>query len=725
MDLHNINTIARYEVKLLRRSWLFRIFATLALLGITLSVLLLLTPLINTYSAQWPLRAVSSQIPYFSTALYNIAQSIIVVFLAGSFLKRDRKLDTAEVIYVRPMSNADYIIGKTWGIVKVFLALQAIVLLITLFLHVTLTQSPFSIFPYVFYLFTVSLPSLLFMLGLSYTAMCLLKNQAVTFVVMLGLVGLEFFYIKDSCYGVFDFFGRNIPALFSDVTGHVDLPHFLLQRFIYLTAGIGLICFTIALVKRLPHRPWKLVVVHSLGVAFVVIALAAGLLYVRHYHQLNASRQEYIATFNRYANAPRVNICKNDLSITPSGNRLEGESRMELENRSGQRIEEIVLYLNPSLSVQSAANEQGTMTYHRERQVIVLKHALNPGEKTTVTLHYQGGIDEAICYTDILEKDYWDNTDPQHTFSLGKQYAWLEEDFTLLTPECLWYPVAIPPVNPEAPYNLLKDFTHYTLTVNYDGGKTVLSQGEAEQQAGKTVFRNRTALPCISLTIADYDKKSLRVDSVDYEILYFKGHDYFSSHFALLQDTLPGLIRELKNDKETKQGRDYPFRRFTLAETPAQHHSYVRNWKGHTEYVLPEIVFIPERGIRLNSDFQSAKIRTESWLSHREGNPAPLEVTISVFNNFLQNTLFEEITQYERDWSQKYVNQFSARPLFYHHAGFIRANDYPILDISLNMMQDNDVELRGLSGYASSVMPNAPTSTWKAIALQRRFQTKS
>ena len=48
------------------------------------------------------------------SAYISIAQSVIVIFLAGSFLKRDKKLDTAEVIYVRPMSNADYIVGKVW-----------------------------------------------------------------------------------------------------------------------------------------------------------------------------------------------------------------------------------------------------------------------------------------------------------------------------------------------------------------------------------------------------------------------------------------------------------------------------------------------------------------------------------------------------------------------------------------------------------------------------------
>ena len=218
MTLHNINVIARYEVKLLKRSWLFRIFAILALLGISLVTLGYQTPL-NQFGNIWPKIAVSSLMPFCNIYFYNIAQSVIVIFLAGSFLKRDKKLDTAEVIYVRPMSNADYIIGKTWGIVKVFLGLNVISLIITAFFNLAINQSPFDLFPYIFYLFTISLPSLLFVLGLSFTVMCLLKNQAVTFIVMLGITGTVFFY-NDTLYGVFDFFGVNIPTIFSDVTGH-------------------------------------------------------------------------------------------------------------------------------------------------------------------------------------------------------------------------------------------------------------------------------------------------------------------------------------------------------------------------------------------------------------------------------------------------------------------------------------------------------------------------
>lgn len=697
MNLHNIQIIAGYEEKLLKRSWLFRIFAFLALLGITVALLSYMTPIFNPYVKQWARHAAASQIPFYSTAFYNIAQSIIIIFLAGTFLKRDKKCDTAEVIYVRPMSNADYITGKTWGILRVFISLNIIALFITAFLHILIAKAPFALFPYLFYLFTVSIPSLLFVLGLSFVVMSIVQNQAVTFILMLGIIALEFFYIKDACYGVFDFFGVHIPALFSDVTGHADLRMFLLQRFIFLMAGFGFICFTIALVKRLPHKQWKTIIVRSLGTAGLAIALATGSAYTLHYHKQMVLHNEYTATFNRYADAPHVNITDHSLSVTPLETHLESESRLTVANRQDIPVKQIIIYLNPSLEVTDIKTQGASVPFHRDRQTIIIDKTLQSHETAELTIRYSGTIDETICYTDILEKDYLDNTSPLHNFPIGKRYAWLEKEFTLLTPECLWYPVTIPPVNPAAPYKLQKDFTHYTLTVNYDGPMTVLSQGESRREEGKTVFSNHNALPCISLTIADYEHKSITVDSTEYTVYYFKGHDYFSQHFTALQDTLPGLIRELKNSIEIDQGRDYPFHQFIMAETPAQHHAYIRNWKGYTEYIMPEIAFIPERGIAINSDFQAEKVQMEYWKRHGQTIPGPVEMAADIFQNFIHNTFFEENAQYNRSWTNRVVNKFVAHAMLYHHTAFIQSDDYPILDIALNTMQSSSNERSSLS----------------------------
>lgn len=703
MNLHNINTIAHYEVKLLRRSWLFRIFAVLALLGVCLAILIYQTNVLNRFDNVWPRIAVSSLMPFSSVYFYNLAQSIIVIFLAGSFLKRDKKLDTAEVIYVRPMSNADYMIGKTWGIVKVFVSLNLITLLITAFLNILINRSPFSIFPYLFYLFTISVPSLIFVLGLSFTAMCLLKNQAVTFIVMLGFTGTVFFYLSDSLFGVFDFFGVSIPAIFSDVTGHADLRLFLLQRFIYLAAGIGLIIFTIALVKRLPHKPWKVVIVYSVGGLCLAGACIAGVLYVYHYrHQLHL-RNEYIASFNQYADAPKAEVLTHDITVTPHDRQLEAHSTLQLTNTYPEPLEKIILYLNPSLEVLSVKAGQSALPFTRTHQVMVIDRPLKNGEKLDLSIEYKGGITEAICYTDVLQKDYLDNSVPKAFYRFGKRYAWLENTFTLLTPECIWYPVSIPPVNPASPYNLEKNFTKYSLTVISGDDKTVLSQGKSHREGQQTIFTNDLLLPGISLTIADYEKKSIRVDSTDYALLYFRGHDYFSKYFDLLTDTLPSVIREQKNNLEIKHQRNYAYGKFVIAEVPVQFASYIRNWKGYTEYILPEIVFIPERGATLTTDFQAAQTRSREWRRHDEGAPDPTELEINNFEDFFEVTFLSEDVRYNWDWQHKFINKFNIAPLFLGYTGFIRSDEYPIIDIAVNTMQTVSSDAGGFRGWSGII----------------------
>ena len=76
----------------------------------------------------WFAKSVSSNIPYLNLLLLNTGQAVVAVFLSSEFLKRDKKLDTSEVFYVRPLSNAEYVVGKIWGNLRVFLFLNLLVL---------------------------------------------------------------------------------------------------------------------------------------------------------------------------------------------------------------------------------------------------------------------------------------------------------------------------------------------------------------------------------------------------------------------------------------------------------------------------------------------------------------------------------------------------------------------------------------------------------------------
>jgi len=114
-------------------------------------------------------------------------------------------------------------------------------LLLVAYLHIAVVRSPFMLYPYVLYLFVISLPSLIFMLGLPCFVMSFVRSRALGYILLLGLTALLFYYAKD--------LGSVIPATLSDITGHADLPLFLLQRLTFCLAGIG---FSIHTGKRLP-----------------------------------------------------------------------------------------------------------------------------------------------------------------------------------------------------------------------------------------------------------------------------------------------------------------------------------------------------------------------------------------------------------------------------------------------------------------------------------------
>ena len=103
LSFHNIFTVARFEVKTLLRSWFFRIFAGLAIAILTF---LNITFFAEAFNAMpWEMRGLPASVPYLNMMLLNTIQAIIAVFLASDFLKRDTKLNTTEVIYMRSMTN--------------------------------------------------------------------------------------------------------------------------------------------------------------------------------------------------------------------------------------------------------------------------------------------------------------------------------------------------------------------------------------------------------------------------------------------------------------------------------------------------------------------------------------------------------------------------------------------------------------------------------------------
>ncbi len=244
----NISAVAHYESKLLGRSWFFRIFALLQLVVIGL---ITVSANQNTQVFGVMMEQAPSMYAYVVCVVMNVLQSVVIIFLSGDYLKRDKQLDTSEVFYVRPLSNAEYLIGKMWGTLKRFIAVDILLIMIFFVLGRYVAEIQVSPMDFVNYFVLMMLPSVIFIIGVSTAMMLIIGNQALTFVTILALAALSVFYVGDLYYNIFDIFALELPMYSSPLIGYTNLEFLLPHRLIYICIGVASILLSIFLFNDL------------------------------------------------------------------------------------------------------------------------------------------------------------------------------------------------------------------------------------------------------------------------------------------------------------------------------------------------------------------------------------------------------------------------------------------------------------------------------------------
>ena len=181
----------------------------------------------------------------------------------------------------------------------------------------------------------------------------------------------------------------------------------------------------------------------------------------------------------------------------------------------GRELDEIVFFLNPALKISSLKVQGEEMSFRREGQVVIVNKRVSSAGKMKIEIVYAGGIDDRICYLDVPDISYQDTRTCSYlTCRFGKRNAFLGKDYTLLLPECLWYPVTVPPVNPVSPFDVSRQFTIFNLTISGHGKQKVISQGEKSVYRDRVVFKNRNPVTGLSLCMGDYIGRMINVDGI-------------------------------------------------------------------------------------------------------------------------------------------------------------------------------------------------------------------
>ncbi|MDD2525446.1 MAG: xanthan lyase [Bacteroidales bacterium] len=593
--LINILSVSKYESKLLLRSWFFKVFAVLAFLFFGLITFIQFL----SENPESTIDTIPSLMPYMVALMLNLAQAIITVFLASEYLKRDKELDTSEVFYVRPLSNAEYLFGKMWGTIRVFFGLDFIIMGTMLAISYFKLGAATDYMSYLWYFLILIVPTLIFITGLSTVLMMTLKSQALTFVILLGYIGITLFYASDVLYYLFDYIGFSFPMFKSTITGFASLSQLLNHRMAYLLIGIGCIMASIALFGRLAnsHRskyPWIV-----LSVICILGGIGAGFKHVNDYLVKNSYQKSLIALNNKHVNDPKMVIDSCFLDIQQQDANLKVKVSMICVPL--QTASKFTFTLNPGMEVENVLSEGKKLSFERNEHLIFVDFGkqIAEGDTTLLDINYEGIVDERLCYLDIPEELQVEN-DKVLLMKIDKRYAYQTADYVLLTPETYWYPkpgVCYSDASPDWQQNY---FTHYSMRVKPNQGLTAVSQGKRVVQDSVVFFNPEQPMQSLSLMIGQYESISVNVDSTEYAVWYLKGHNFFSAPLDSIKDTIPSLIRNLRTDFEVRLQLPYPFQRFAFVEVPAQFETYSRAWTQAQETVQPEMILLPEKGFRLN-----------------------------------------------------------------------------------------------------------------------------
>jgi ABC-type transport system involved in multi-copper enzyme maturation permease subunit len=684
ISLHNITSIAKYEITTLLRSWFFRIFA---LLAIVILFFFNLATLVLDNGGNWNIRAISSAIPYVNLLLLNTVQAIIAIFLASDFLKRDKKLDTTDVIYIRSMSNGEYVAGKTIGNLVVFTILNLIILSEALIFNLISTDVSVNWMAYLSYYLIISLPTLIFILGLSFFVMSILKNQAITFIILLGYVAVTIFYLNTKYYYLFDYMAYSMPLMSSDFIGFGNVQAIIVHRGMYTCFGIAFIFLTVSLLKRLPQSPFSNKVTLIPALIFFVAGIWLGDKHVSSFVQNQKLRTDMRSLNDANQTVPRLKVESYQIGLNHKGENLEVTAKLKVSNPLKETISHFVFSLNPGLKVNKVSFNGRDVEIKRELQLIEFSGAkLEPGESAELEFSYSGSVNEAGSFLDVDDKTI-EEPFRANMFQIDKRSAIVSSDFVLLTRESSWYPIAGTGFGKQSKQWMQKQFSNFEITVNTKPGLTAISQGKMEEKDGTFHFTNKHNLPQISLVIGNYDLKAEKIDGLDFSLYYRKGHDYFTKFFEPVKDTITTLISTALKDYERSVDMYYPFERVTMVEVPAQFFSYPRTFIGEREQVQPETILFPEKGLMVDeADFAGSVTRMERWGGRgNDVQTTPEEKKIMAFNNFL--SMFTQAAgrpNFSQNQGQTQIaekaNPLYIFPLFYNHAYFVQSEQWPITD---------------------------------------------
>ena len=527
-----------------------------------------------------------------------------VVFLAFDLRARDERERIAAVLDARPIRNVVLLSGRLLGIAFVAwlpLALLALLLQVTGMIDEGMKLSLDRIAPepvsLATFVFLDAPPAILVWGAIVMLLAAGLRNRLVVCLVSLALLMAALWALFNTPLHLLPVVSgiANLGLPGSEILPRMPSLVDVAQRVAELVLGAGLVMMAAALFprrdspSRVPYVAWGTVLLLASSAGFMGLVL--------HVQGERAQRVAWAEAHRAIQHSPRLDLERvtGDVRIDP-GRHLAIAIDLDFRVPTEGAATDLRFSLNPAMRVDSVRLDGVDTAFEHGLGILVVHpiKALAPGTRSKLSIRAQGIPDPHFGY---LDSSVWAMDEPLSGMPIvlqGEQASIFDARYVALTPAVRWLPMPGANFGTDNPAVHPPDFHHIDLVVEVPDGWHAAGPGRM-LDSGELRFRPSVPLAEFPLIAAPFERRSLTVDGVEYELLIHPMHlasvEYFTSE-ANLEVTLEHLRTRLARIP----GLAYPHRVFSLVEVPAQLRRYGGGRFLDTVQSLPGVQMLPEHG---------------------------------------------------------------------------------------------------------------------------------
>ncbi len=600
----NVWSLARAEMRTIRRLFRFWLFAVVALIFCLLQYgyFWVIHGLASGYSA-----SAGSFSPKFllsQTALWQtLVLGVGVVFLAFDLRARDRRDRVIEVLDSRPYSNAELVFGRFFGALFMVWGVAIVaMIIIQSFGHAGVAFGWWVGEPAIWgsvwaYLLIEALPALAVFVAFVQVVSLVTNNRLIAALAGVGLaVGSTFLTFQVPIYVLPSLaLGGGFVSSISDVAPQIWTGINLLNRGSFALLGAGLLATAVAVHPRLDdtkRRTWGMA-----GGA----GLLAGAALIFATITWNASQLAERDAW-RAAHEQRRAEAVVDLQAMRGSVDLErgGRLTLDLEVQFAPADASAPMFsLNPGLEVDGVWNASGAaLDFSHDNGLldIDLGSRMPSGQATGVRIRAEGRPDLRFGYLDAaidFNKIEWQDA---QIAILGNLNGFVERNFVALPASLAWLPRPGAAVGIDDPRQRPRDFFELDLDVRTPSGWTVAGPGKAESSGDGHRFAPAGPVPEVMLVAGRFERRTTEIEGTEVELLFHPGHLRNLDFFADAREEIEAVAAE-RFTTAREIGLPYPYRQLTLVEVPWTLRAYGGGWRMDTERAPPGMLLLSESGL--------------------------------------------------------------------------------------------------------------------------------